>query len=210
MNKFLVFPCVKQNNMNGYNGSAVMLACSVNINYVLYFPMSDENAALINYILDKPATRITIDSGSVLGVYRTMLDSLTSGDRFLSGIFMDTELDPESQREDIIPRLIISDEHGAIDAIVRVNFVHAVIIAAMERKEILISKEMLQKLIPIDKEEKNGKNEENVMTSEELTEDEKDTSKQKNKKEELPKKSFPVDSEILDIAKKIMSGKIKL
>lgn len=205
MNKFLVFPCIKQDIDNGYSGPVVMLACASNISFVLFFPISEENASMLNYVLENPPEKQNINIGSTLGVYKAMLDAWSAGDRFLSGILLDTEYDMESKQEVISARLVISNEGGPVDSIVKVNFVHAILLAAMDRKEILVTKYLLSKLVPI-----HGKNSE---------EDEEDdggdgsvqskSPKRSNKEESLDPKAFPIDKEILDLAKKIMSGKIK-
>jgi hypothetical protein len=190
MNKFLVFPCIKQSNENGYNGPVVVLACASNVSFALFFPMSEENATMINYILEHKPSEYNSNQ-SVIGIYKTMLESWEDGGRFLSGIHLGTEFDPESKEETISVKLIISDEDGAVDSITRVNFIHAVLLAAMERKEILIDTALLKKLMP--------------------HEDDEDDEDEANPTHTMPShdKKFPVDKDILEIAKKIMSGKIK-
>ena len=191
INKFLVFPCVKQSNENGYNGPVVTLACASNISFVLFFPVSEENAKLINYILDHKPSEYNSNL-DIIGIYKTMIDSWEAGGRYLAGISLDTEFNANSKEEIIDVMLVLSDDDGAIDSIIKVNFIHAVLLAAMERKEILVSSDLLKKLLP------------HMVKESDLEEDEdlkKDTIKN-NKK-------IPVDEDILNLAKKIMSGKIK-
>lgn len=188
MNKFLVFPCIKQSNDNGYTGPVVTLACASNVSFVLFFPMSEENAKLINYILEHKPSEYTTHL-NIIGIYKTMLDSWEAGGRYLSGISLDTEFDQGSKEETISVKLIISDEDGSVDSLIKVNFIHAVLLAAMERKEVLVSNDLLNKLMP-------------QQENEEDDEDQETPTENKNQK-------FPVDKDILDIAKKIMSGKIK-
>jgi len=193
INKFLVFPCIKQSNENGYDGTVVTLSCSSNISFALFFPISEENAKLVNYILEHKPSEYTSDL-NIIGVYKTMLDSWEAGGRYLSGILLDMESDPESKEEIISIKLIICDEEGSVDSIINVNFVHAVLLAAMERKEIIVSNDLLSKIIPKDEDE-----------------DEEDEDEENGSIETLPNsnKKFPVDKDILEMAKKIMSGKIK-
>ena len=132
MNKFLVFPCMKQDNEDGYKGSVVTLACSTNISFVLFFPISEENAQLIDYVLNHKPDEYTTNL-NIIGIYKTMLDSWEEGGRFLSGISMDTEYDPSNSEETILIKLIITSENGSVDSILRVNFIHAVLLAAMEQ-----------------------------------------------------------------------------
>lgn len=186
MNKFLVFPCVKQNNENGYNGPVVTFACASDISFVLFFPISEDNAKLINYILEHKPNEYNSNL-NIIGIYKTMVDSWEAGGRYLSGISLDAEFSPESKEEILAIKLLISDESGSVDSIIKVNFIHALLLAAMERKEILVSNDLLKKLMP-----QNDDGEEDI--SEIPSEDD---------------KKFPIDKDILDIAKKIMSGKIK-
>lgn len=202
MNKFLVFPCIKQEGIEGregYSGPVVSLANASNVSFVLFFPVSEENASLINYVLEKPPSKQTINAGSVLGIYKTMIDSWSAGERFLSGILMDTEYDEEIEQEVINVRLVISDEHGSVDSVVKTNFIHAILLAAMERKEVLVSNELLSKLLPKTQDEEMDEDEDEDGIEEDV----------KEVKDVKDVKKLPVDREILEIAKRIMSGKIK-
>ncbi len=184
MNKFLVFPCVKQDEeVDGYNGTVVCLACITNISFVLFFPVSDSNAQLINYVLQDTKDN-NIDM-HLLSVYKTMIDSWKAGNRYMSGIIMDALYDDESKEDIIAPTLIISDSLGNVDTILNVDFVHAILLASMERKEIIVTDALIDKLLPIDEDE----------------DDEDEESEDKNNQK------FPVDKQILDIARDIMGGK---
>lgn len=110
---------------------------------------------------------------------------------------MDTELDSESKEEIISAKLIVSNEKGLLDSIVRVNFVNAVTLAAMERQEILVSAELLAKLSPNKDEDEENDEDENYENEEDYM-----GKQDKNKK-------YPVDKDILEMAKKIMSGTVK-
>ena len=206
MNKFLVFPCIKQEAIEGregYSGPVVSLGNASNISFVLFFPVSEENASLINYVLEKPPSKQKINAGSVLGIYKTMIDSWSAGERFLSGILMDMEYDEEIEQEVINVRLVISDDHGSIDSVVKTNFIHAILLAAMERKEVLVSNELLSKLLPKTQDDEMDEEDMDDIENEENEENIKDV------KEVKDVKKLPVDKEILEIAKQIMSGKIK-
>jgi hypothetical protein len=206
MNKFLVFPCIKKNEIDGYSGPLVTLANDNNISFSLFFPTSEENANLINYILETPPNKHSLNDVGIIGMCKTMLSSWAAGDRFLSGIHMDTEYDLETEQDIITIRLIISDNHGEIDSVLRVNFVHAIILAAIARRDIMVTNCLLEKLIPKDKEGM-----ENDMDEDEDSDEDDDPPNKPDTpdKPEMLKRKFPVDKEILDIAKKIMTGKIK-
>lgn len=200
MNKFYVFPCARCSR-DGYDGQAIQMACTTNINNVLMFPVDAENAKLIDGILNSTPESLKTAEGTVKA-YRTMLNSWVSGGRFLSGIFMSVEFCQKDMEDVISTCLIISDEYGAVDSIVRVDFTTAVIIAVLDRKEIILSVELMKKLVPKfnESEKEQEKEQENTETT--LTK-EKPPAKVKKETE------FPIDNDIMEIAKKIMSGKIK-
>lgn len=182
MNKFVVFPCVNHEGSENYNGHVVSMANTTNVHFMLFFPIAEAYANLINFLLKDDKN--TNANFQILSVYQTMLDSWKAGDRYLSGIIMDMKYD-ESLEDDIIsPTLVICDAMGNLDAILDVNFVHAVMLAAMERKEIIVTEALLSQLVPNDEDDEDDEDEE----------DDDDN-------------PFPVDKQILDIAKSIISGK---
>ena len=198
MNKFLVAPCSLKNNKEGYSGQIVSLICSSKNGLAICFPISEENAKIINRILEKLSNKdknIDTDVNNTLSIYKAMVDSWNSGGKFLSGIYMDMELDDSDKIEIISTKAIISHTNdGCIDNIVKINFVHAITIAAMYKFEIIISKELIEKLLPTLENENETKIENNQY-----------------KKNNLKKTDniFPKDKQILKIVKKIMNGKIK-
>ena len=200
MNKFLVAPCSLKNNKEGYSGQIVSLICSSKNGLAICFPISEENAKIINRILEKLSNKdknIDTDVNNTLSIYKAMVDSWNSGGKFLSGIYMDMELDDSDKIEIISTKAIISHTNdGYIDNIVKINFVHAITIAAMYKFEIIISKELIEKLLP---------------TLENENEDETKIENNQYKKNNLKKTDniFPKDKQILKIVKKIMNGKIK-
>jgi len=195
MNKFLVFPCTIKENSDGYNGPVITLVCESTTGLAIFFPVSEENAKVINTVLEKPVNKLDINVGNIIGVYKTMVDSWNSGGRFLSGISMDAEFDQNDKTEIISVKVIISDVKGGyVENVIKVNFIHAIIIAAMYKFEIIVSKDLLEKLLPkIDDDE-----DENLENNSKI-----------EKIEKADSKKFPKDKQILKIAKKIMNGKIK-
>ena len=194
MNKFLVFPCVVKENNDGYNGPVITLICEATTGLAIFFPVSEENAKIINTVLEKPANKLDINVGNIIGIYKTMVDSWNSGGRFLSGISMDAEFDQNDKTEIIAVRVIISNVKGGyVENVIKVNFIHAIIIAAMYKFEIVVSKDLLEKLLP------------------QMNKDNEDDNNDGNNKriEKIDYKKFPKDKQILKIAKKIMNGKIK-
>ncbi len=184
MNKFLVLPCFDQTEEEGYQGTVVSLANASNPSFMLFFPFDPEYARLINIILKKEEANKT--DLHILSTYQTMVHSWKAGDRYLSGIVLDFEYDEESEEEIIAPTLVICDANGNIDALLKVNFVQSVILAALERKEMIVTDDLLQSLLPDDEEDDDD-----------------------DEEEDEEKAKFPIDKQILDIAKEIMTGKGK-
>lgn len=182
MNKFNVVKCIDMKESD-YNGPCVIMACASDPTFLLFFPINKENAKMINYVLDENS-KYDINT-NILGIYKTMLDSWESADRFLSGILMDAVWDAEMKDDILSIRLAISDQSGEIDSMVHVNFLHGILLAAMDNVGIIISDRLLSKMVP----------------------DSEEDSKDKGHKKKTPR--FPEDKKIMDIAKKIMSGKIK-
>ena len=185
MNKFLLLPCVKQKYDDGYEGNVVSMVNASDNNFGLFFPISNENSQLINIILkdEKPDPNII----HTLSVYQAMLNSWTAGDRYLSGIILDIKYD-ETLEDIIAPMLIICDNSGIIDTIFDVNFVHCMMISALTLRECFVTNELLKHLLP-NEELENPDNTEII-------------DEEKNVK-------FPVDRQLIDIAKDIMNGKEK-
>jgi hypothetical protein len=195
MNKFLVFPCSVKENKEGATCNVVTLLCASSTGFAIFFPVSEENSKIINSVLEKPIGKLgKLETGlaNIISVYKTMVDSWNSGGRFLSGIYMDTEIDANDKSEIICVRAIISNTHGGyVDNVISMNFAQAIIIAALYRFEIVISKELLSKLMPDMEEDTEEK-----IVSNSVNEEKRD-------------KKFPKDKQILKIAKRIMNGKIK-
>jgi len=190
MNRFHVMPCVdrSQVNENASEGTVLPLASEIHSNCILFFPVSKEVAKIANYIME-------VDEESddslvhMVEVFKTMINTWKSGERFLSGIFIDLVYDTESEEDIINVNLMLSSsQDGFIEAVIKVSFVHAIIIAILEDSDIMVSNELLNKLLPdtIDEEE----------------EDDFDAPLKNNS-------VYPVDDNILKIAKQIMNGKIK-
>lgn len=186
MNKFHIAKCVDIKE-NDYEGSCIVLCCSSDPDFILFFPISKENSKLINYVLQDNKYDINTN---ILGIYKTMIDTWHSSDRYLSGIIMDTVYSEESKDEILMIRLALSNSEGDIDSLVYVNFLHAIMLAAMEDSEIIVSDKLIDKMLP----------------SQQITSEESIDNKTKSKKSTT---HFPEDKKIVDIAKKIMNGKIK-
>jgi len=198
MSKFNVYPCLKNglSDNNGYKGPVITLVSSSDESFVLFFPVSEYHAGMINFFLQNNKKDYDCDTKEV-GVYKTIIDSWNAGERYLSGVLMD--IDNSSEEEYIIVQLVISNEDGKIDSVVRANFTHGIILAAIERVEIIISDKMLSKIIPPEDESSDGSDDE----------EDKIKDKSKDKVKNKDNQQMPVDQNILEIARRIMSGKIE-
>lgn len=194
MNRFQIMPCMPQSEISGseYKGMVLPLGSETSDNCVLFFPVSEEAAEIINLILEvdeddeEDGQQPSKGIASMLEVYKTMIRSWKSGDRFLTGIFVDMVYDQATQEEIVSVFVMLGSMHdGYTEAILKTTFVQSMVIAAIENIDVMISDELLYKLIPrpsfpFDQEER-----------------------------EADVKSYPVDENIINIAKKIMNGKIK-
>ena len=185
MNKFIILSCIDVKE-NDYDGPCIVLGCISDPSFMLFFPISEENAKVITYVLEGNDD-YDINT-NILGIYRTMVNSWQASDRYLSGIIMDAVYDKNVKDELLSIRLALSNqENGDLDSLVPVNFLHAVLLAAMERVEIIVSEKLLEQMMPSSEKK------------------ERDERRGKNNKSE----HFPEDKALVDIAKKIMSGKVK-
>jgi hypothetical protein len=188
-------PCVDQSQANedGHDispsGLVLPLASEIQNNCILFFPVTDEIGSLINHLLEAEETGT--QQLHMIEVYKTMVNSWRSGERFLSGIYIDKVFDVESGEDAIHVNLMLSSiNDGFIEAVIKVNFIHAIIVAVLEGVDIMISNELLAKLLPDALGEEEGDDNDNFD-------------------DQLDDSDYPVDEDILNIAKKIMGGKIK-
>ena len=184
MNKFSLFSCIDVKE-GDYEGACLVLSCCSDPSFMLFFPISNETAEIITYVLENK-NGYNIDT-KILGIYKTMVDSWRASDRYLAGIIIDSLYNPQMEDNILVIRLALADSGGGLDSLVRVNFVHAVLLAAMEGADIIVSNELLYHMLPDEEKLADG-------PSFELG---------KNQP------SFPEDKNIVDIARQIMSGKIK-
>jgi hypothetical protein len=185
MNRFEIVECMDVKEKD-YEGSCVIMACATEPDFMLFFPISKENSKMINYVMQEDS-KFDINT-NILGIYKTMLDSWTSSDRYLTGIIMDSIVSEESKEEILTVKLALADSNGDLDSLIQVSFLHAIVLGAMTGSSIVVSDKLLEKMMP---------------------EDDEECPHQKGKSKKKDQGHFPEDKKIVDIAKKIMSGKIK-
>lgn len=196
MNRFALFPCIVQKDgANGYDGPLASLVSQLNTNLVLFFPISEENASIVNYALnDENRKKISVNQDTI-GIYKTMIESWKSGDRYISGIILDAKFDPESKEDIIDASVILIDANGDLDTVVKTNFVHAMVVVAIEDMEIYVTDSLFDKLKPPPEEEDdNDEDNENGSPRPPTPES---------------KTEYPIDKNIISIAKQIMNGKVE-
>jgi hypothetical protein len=192
MNRFQVMPCIDHSEVSedAPEGLVLPLASEIENNCVLFFPIPDEIGTLINHLLERE------EAGpqeiALIDVFKTMITTWRAGDRFLSGILLDSAYNFEFEEETLQVNITLSSvTDGFIEAVTKINFIHAMVISVLEGVDIMVSNELLNKLLP----ETVGEDE---MSDDQFSEGIDDYAD-----------SFPVDEDILKIVKKIMSGKIK-
>lgn len=211
MNKFLLYPCIihKGKNENGYTGPLATLVSTNNDKLTLFFPISEDNASLINFSLKKEnRSKINIHQ-DVIGVYKTMVDSWKSDNKHISGIVLDAKYSSEATEEIIEASIILIDANGDLDTMVKTNMVHAIIVAAIENLSVYVSNDLFSKLVPPDDPE----------DIEDLDDDNEDSFGDDGSDEETPptmpkdgailmqSPHFPVDKDLVKIVKQIMDKK---
>lgn len=200
MNRFILFPCVVQKDDSDYTGPLASLVSQINENMVLFFPISEDNASLINFSLNEENRKKMTVNQDIVGIYKTMIESWKSGDRHISGVILDAKYDTEAKEDVIDASVILIDADGNIDTVVKTNFVHAMVVVAIEDMEVYVTDDLFSKLRP------------HGVEGEENDEEDEDSEEGGDKPKtppQLPKNEFPVDNNIISIARQIMNGKIK-
>lgn len=167
-------------------------------NIALFFPIPEEDALVINFLIDPKENKDTNPNLKLIGLYKTMADGFENSGTFISGVILDFEA---VNNEDLLYCNIClsSIDGGFVESIMKTSFSNAITLAAMIGMNIMVSESLIKKLIPDDAEDPNQ--------SAQTTEDTLPEKKEKKKKEE--DKNFPKDKKIESIAKKIMNGKMK-
>lgn len=181
MNKFEILNCIDVDD-DDYKGTAIVLVCKSDPSFMLFFPVSKEQSKLLTYILDDDKKGDL--NKNILGIYKTMVDSWEVSDRHLTGIIMDGNYDEKTKEDLMTLRLVVIDQSGDLDSLVSIDFLNAIILAAMEKLPIIVNQKLIDKMIPQEDEDIPQKEKKDAHT-------------------------FPEDKKIISIAKKIMNGKIK-
>ena len=185
MNKFKIFPCIKLDEKDASEScgsNAIVMVCENDSSAVLMFPATAKEASMVDAALGVNKKQF---SGS-LSLYRTMMESLFSGYLHLSGVILDVDMDNKKE-EYIDVKLVIINKDGDIEGYLDTCFIHAVVLVAMEETNVIVTDRLLDKLLPPDKK----------------------PSKHTEISELEKKMDYPEDKKLLELAKKIMTGKLK-
>jgi len=198
MNRFEIMPCIEQSYVVDADEDEGLVLPLVSESCVLLFPITKEIADTVNYIKGVGDVENEADLDKI-EVYRTMIETWKSSGQFLSGILMDIHYDDDDDDNMFSVSLLLSTiSDGYVEAITKVNFLHALIIGVLEDIDVMVGHELLSKLIPPDHlhsmSDMEAEDEAEEFFSDEPVED-------VNK--------YPYDHNIYQIAKKIMDGKIK-
>ena len=195
MNKFNIMPCISQEEVDeeSKGGFVVPLSGEVGTSCIIFFPVADKVAEVVNLLLGVEDTDTGIDQEEIEGsidLYKTMVNSWRTGDRFVSGVHIDIVYSKEKEEDILDARLILSStDDGYVEAIIKINFAHALIVSLLEEVEVTLSGDLLNAFMP------------DLMGGEEPLEALEDS---------LPEEGdYPVDENIAKIAKSILNGKIK-
>jgi hypothetical protein len=159
-----------------------------NSNYALFFPVEDEVAEIINFIVDNEYDIHSDDTTgeiNVIEMVRTMKYSWDLLGNFISGIFIKEAYSEEVSDYTLDSSIILSSEDGYVESIVKVGFVLSAIFSLVDGIPIMIGDALLDRLNSYSEEVDRGI--------------EKDIREQDKK----------IDSEAFVAAKKIMGDKNK-
>lgn len=153
MNRFYPSKCLTYKdavgNKAGSDSLLLPLIMEKNSNYVLFFPIEDEVAEIINFIVDNEYDIYGDDTTGELNVIemvRTMKYSWDSLGNFISGIFMKEAYSEEVSDYTLDSNIILSSEDGYVESIVKVGFVLSAIFSLVDNIPIMIGDALLDRL----------------------------------------------------------------
>lgn len=160
MNKFKVYSCMSFTEEEDreaidldYDGPVVAMGSTEDPNLMVFFPTNNENSSIINSVIEKENggdnDQEIMENMSTLSIYKTMTDSWRASGNFLSGIIIDAVYDKECDEDVISVRFVMSNSNsGAVEGLVSVSFIHAVLISVMEKVDIILNDNLLELLLP--------------------------------------------------------------
>ena len=212
LKRFQILQCVspKSDNAENQTNSNVVAMCSPeDPNIVLYFPIPEEDAAVINYIIDPEKYKDQKPNAKILGLYQTIMSGFESSGTFVSGIVIGFE---NIDNEDILSCDVHLSlmEGGYLESIMKTTFSNAMVFAAMNDIELFLTNTLFEKLIGeiedvIENSTDNQDNQDDQKTTQSTQP--KNTPIENEKKNKL--KNDKDAKKIAKIAKNIMNGKLR-
>lgn len=191
MKKFQLIQCVKQvkeeNQLGNGEGYVVGLASFDDPNIIFYFPIPEEEAVMVNYLLDPEGEKDSKPNTKMLGLYNTMMEGFASSGTFVSASILNFEIDENKEEILYCISYLSNIDTGFLESTMITTFNNAIMFSAIKDMDIFITDELCEKILST------------LESSLEKAE----------KEEQDKKKKFPKDKNIDKIAKKIMNGKIK-
>jgi len=207
--RFKIARCEYQKNKDedgeAYEGPVIVLTKNGGLS--LFFPILDHTAKLIKYIFEVHNEDAEEDEdiedeleygltnsekenfAQSVGIYQTMVNLWRDSGLFLSGIVMDASYSVDANEDMIVVYMVLSDEeNGFVSSVVRINFQHALILAALLDMDVNVNEMLLHKIIPglFDEEEDD------------------ETETQHMRHMPINNEEFPVDSKLLDMARNLL------
>lgn len=186
--RFSIITCEKADNSEVASEFYNVGLCSYDEpNVAIYFPVQEEEATLISFLLN-PEDEDLKPNTKMLGLYKTMEEGFEASGTFVSGIILGFEKDNE---EDILSCQVYLSKvvGGCLESVMKMPFPTAIILATMHEMDVFMNEELVNK----------------IVGDSDLSQ----TEESKDDKSEENSKKFPVDKNISKIAKSIMSGKVK-
>jgi hypothetical protein len=131
-----------------YSGKVIALSNVDDPNLLIFFPISDSNAKLINKFIKHDYSKDDSIDLSNFSIYSAMSDSWKSSERYLSGIIMDSVIDEDSGEDVIQVKLMLSDVNGYLHSLISVGFFGALMLSILENVEIFLTEELLAMILP--------------------------------------------------------------
>ena len=200
-----------------YEGPVIVLTKEQGLS--LCFPILDHTAHLLKYIfevynndeyeeledsqdLQELEYELTntekMAHSQTIGIYQTMVNLWRDSGLFLSGIVMDSTYSAELEDLIVVYMVLSDDTSGFVSSVVRINFQHALALAALLELELNVNEVLLYKLIPTLFEDGDEENE-NEQDSPSFAGPQHMLS--------LPDQDspFPIDSKLVDLAKSLLN-----
>jgi hypothetical protein len=134
MSKFYVKGCINSENKSFVVITSSEEEASVN------FPINPLDAKIVESMLKCEDLKKINISDSNVGIYRTILESLHQGNRFISGFYLD------EKKGDIIASMSVSCmSSGLVESVSSCGFTTAVILAALSKTYIHLSENLSNK-----------------------------------------------------------------